>query len=252
MCSMKHRLLSTFILIALLCPLSAFGAKPQVYMVSLFANESITSTESYGGRITLGFEGKVLHGGVSVRSQGLKTNLSVFLTKPLHGKDSACEGIVFGNLDYFSYGLDNGATSLIYAYAVRTSTPFKQFPTFTYASIGVHGTSTWSKYYDASLLLLAPYVAISATQGFFDRLYANLFITTDTLCLNGSEYSFCYGGSVSLSITDNMMVVVRPLVRFSDFFTESRFITMTEVSCSILWTDTSSKKHTLQQLGVWL
>jgi len=250
---MKCRLMSTLIVSLLLTGTNLLGATSNLYMLSLFQSESITSSASYGGRMTLGFGSDDLYGTASFRLQHPDTNITLHMTKRVHGEDSLLSGYLLGNLAYFSHAQDNGATSLTAAYTLEASTPRSGFPTLFRASLGAHGgTNAWSESHDENLWSFAPHVSLSLSQTLFDRLVMNLFVTTDTLCLPESNLSYYYGFSLALAITENLILQVRPLVRLSDYTNESMFVTFKEVSCSICWTDASNREQAMQELGVWL
>jgi len=112
-------------------------------MLSLFSNESITSSSTHGGRITLGFGKEELSGTASFRFQHPVTNITVHLAKRVHGYDSLFPGFLIGNLAYFSHAQDNGGTSLTAAYELGARTPFKDWPSLFRASLGMHGINSW-------------------------------------------------------------------------------------------------------------
>ena len=249
---MKRRLQSILLISLLLASTNVIGATPNLSMLSLFSNESVTSDPIHGGRITLGFDDERLSATASIRYNHPDTNVTAHITKRLHGNDSLLRGDFLGNLAYFSHAQYNGATSLTVAYALMARTPFKDWPTLLLASIGVHGISSWSKSYDRNLYSIAPHISLSVSQTFFDRLVMNLFVTTDTLCLPVGNLAYYYGLSVALALTENLIVQVRPLVRLSDYPNESVFVTYREFSVSVCWTDASNRRHVMQALGVWL
>jgi len=249
---MNRRMQSILIVLLLLASPNVLGSTPNLYMLSLFISESVTSSTTHGGRITLGFGDEQLSGTASVRFHHPETNITAHMAKQVHGEDSLLSGFLLGNLAYFSHAQDNGATSLTAAYTLRASTPFKDWPTLFKASIGMHGIRSWSKSYDKNLWSIAPHISLSVSQTLFDRLIMNLFITTDTLCLPESNLSYYYGLSLALAITENLILQVRPLVRLSDYTNESVFVIFKEISCSICWTDASNRKQAMEELGVWL
>lgn len=228
------------------------GASPTLYMLSLFANESITSSSPYGARITIGFDEDAQHGSMSFRVQHPESNVTLHGEHRFHGHDSLLTGSLLANLAYFSHAQDNGATSLTAAYVLTASTPSIQWPTLLRVGVGAHATNFWSRSYDKSLWSISPHISLSLSQTFFDRLGMNLFTTTDTLCMQESNLSFYYGLSIALSITENLILQVRPLVRLSDYTNESMFVTLGEVSFSLCWTDSTTRMQTMQDLGVWL
>jgi len=123
------------------------GATPNLYMLSLLTNESLTSSTSYGGRITIGFGDEGLSGTASLRFQHPDTNITAHLTKRIHGKDAWLTGFLLGNGSFFSHAQDNGATSLTLAYALSASTPSNDWPTLFRGSFGVRGSNSWSNSY---------------------------------------------------------------------------------------------------------
>ncbi|MBI9096318.1 MAG: hypothetical protein JEY71_15725 [Sphaerochaeta sp.] len=249
---MNHRFMPILILsLFALCPF-VLGASSSLYMMSLFANESITSTSPYGTRITIGFGQDAVQGTMSFRMQHPQSNVTLHVANRVHGHKGLLTGSLLANLAYFSHAQDNGATSLTAAYVLSASTPSKEWPTLLRVGVGAHVTNFWSNSYDKSLWSIAPHISLSLSQTFFDRLGMNLFTTTDTLCMQESNLSFYYGLSIALAITDNLILQVRPLVRLSDYTNESVFVTLGEVSFSICRTDSSTRKQTMQDLGVWL
>jgi hypothetical protein len=250
--AMNHRLMPILMISLFLSGSFVLGASPNLCMLSLFTNESITSSSTSGSRISLGFGKDAQQITTSFRVQYPESNLTLHVTNRVHGKDSLVTGYLLGNLAYFSHAQDNGAISLTAAYALTATTPFKEWPTLFRASIGVHGINSWSRSYDKNLWNIAPHISLSMSQTLFDRFVMNLFITTDTLCMQESNLSYYYGLSLALAITENLIVQVRPLVRLSDYTNESVFVTLGEVSCSVCWTDITTRKQTIQELGVWL
>lgn len=246
---MKYRLTAILIISSLIIGTNVLCAVPNLYMLSLFTSESLTSSANSGGRITLGFGNEDLYGTTSLRLQHPDTTMSAHLTKRIHGKNSLLTGNIFGNISYFSHEQYNGSASLLAAYALSLSSPFKNWPTRITAGLGVQGTTFWSKSYDANLLSITPHFSFSLGQTLFDRLALNLFVTTETLCLQESNVSFYYGLSLALAVTENLILHVRPLIRLSDYTNESMFVIFKEISCSLCWTST---KQTIQELGVWL
>ncbi len=240
------------IIALLLANAKGLGSAPNLYTLSIFHNESITSSTSDGYRITLGFGTSEFSGTASIRFQYPETNLTVHTTHTVHGEDSLLTGSLMGNLAYFSHTQDNGETSLTAAYALTGRTPCNGWPTIFRASAGLHAISSWSKNYDNTLWSITPHLALSLSQALSDHLYVKLFITTETLCLPEGNLSYYYGLSVALAITENLIVHVRPLLMLSDVPNESMFATLGEVSLSVLWTNDSHRNHVLEELGVWL
>lgn len=249
---MNRRLQLILIISLLLSNASDLGCAPNLYMLSLFHNESITSSFAYGGRVTLGFGNEELYSTASVRFQYPETSLTFHTTKRAHGGDSLLSGHAFANLAYFSHAQDNGYASLTAAYALSANTPFPCWSTRLQVSLGAHAITSWSRSYDKALYSIAPHLSVSLSQALFDRLYVKLFITTDTLCLPESNFSYYYGLCLALEVTENLIFQVRPLVRLSDYTYESLFVTLRELSVSVVWTDASNRKHALEELGVWL
>jgi len=234
-----------------LCPF-VLGATPKLCMLGLFANESITSTSPYGARITIGFVQEAVQGTMSFRVQHPESNVTLHREHRVHGHEGFLTGSLLANLAYFSHARDNGATSLTAAYVLSASTPSNEWPTLLRVGVGAHATKFWSNSYDKNLWNVAPHISLSLSQIFFDRLGVNLFTTTDTLCMQESNLSFYYGLSIALALNESLILQVRPLVRLSDYTNESVFVTLREVSFSLCWTDSTTRRQTMQDLGVWL
>lgn len=249
---MKHRLRLILMVSLLLANTTFLGSRANLCMLSLFQNESITSTSPYGARITLGYGSEDLHGTASVRFQHPDTNITSHLTKRVHGKDSMLTGDVWKNLAFFSHAQDNGHASLIAGYSLSARTPCTGWHTRLTASLGGHLITSWSSGYDKNLFSIAPHLCLSLSQALFDHLFVKLFITTNTLCLPEGNFSYYYGLSLALEASENLILQVRPLVRLSDYPYESMVVTLTELSFSAVWTEASKRKHTVEELGVWL
>lgn len=249
---MKRRLQSILIVSLLLGSTQVLGSTPNLYVLSLFTNESITNTATYGGRITLGAGNDDFSATATLRFQYPQSNITAHLTKKVHGDDSLLTGYLWGNLAYFSHAQDNGATSLTTAYALSASTPFSRWQTIVGASVGSRMTNSWSRNYDKKIWGIAPLISLSVSQTILDRLVIKLFVTTDTLCLPEGNLAYFYGISLALALTEGIIVQVRPLVRLSDYPNESVFVTLKEVSLSVIFTDASNRRHVMRELGVWL
>lgn len=228
------------------------GASPQLFMQSLFLNESITSTSEYGNRITMGFGKGSLHTTASLRFQYPETSLTFHATQGSTSSKELVHPLFLANIHYFSHAQNNGSTSALVAFGFSARTPFSPYATMVTTSAGVHMNSSWSKSHDHNLWSFSPHLAISCSQEFMDLLFLTLFITTDTLSLHESQLAFFYGGSAALALSDTLFLVVRPLVRFSDLRNESQFITMREISFAICWAGPSERATMLRDLGVWL
>lgn len=248
---MKYRLLSV-LTISLLVITGSLGARPNLSMVSLSLNESVASTSNLASRVTLGFGQEELYGTASFRLQYPDTNLTLHMTKKVHGSKARVTGSLFCNLAYHAYGLDNGTTALIGAYTLKATTQSKHFPTLLSAGVGVQTKSSWSASYDRNLWNVDLYYALSIGQTFFDRLYANLFMATDTLAMREANLSLWYGLSLALALGENLVLVARPLVRVSDRISESFFITEAELAFSLCFSDQQRRRQWMEEMGVWL
>lgn len=248
---MNYRFKSLLLVLLLVCNADSLWATPNMYMISHFENESISRSPTRGNRITIGFGNEALYGTASFRVLSTDTNMTLHIAQRVHG-ESFLTGYFLGNLAYLSYGLHSGTTSLVAAYNLRASTTNKKLPTLFSAGIGLHGKNSWSRSYDNTLWDIDPHISFSVTQGFSDQLYVNMFVTTDALCMPDNNLSNWYGMAVTMALTKNLMVQVRPLVRFSDFSNESRFVTQHEISCSVCWSEAPHRKHWMQESGVWL
>jgi hypothetical protein len=227
-------------------------ALPNLYVLGLFSNESISNSKNYGSRISVGFCNEDLYTFANFRFHYPETNTALHRQKKIHGDGSLLTGFLLNNLAYFSHGISNGTTSIVSAYVLKASTPFTYFPTHISAGIGVHGRYSWSKNYDGKLWDIDPHMSLAVTQGFFDRLYVHLFVTTDILCHRENNLSNWYGFAVALALTENLTVVVKPLVHLSDYTNESRFVSEREISFSACYTDATSRNHLMHQTGIWL
>lgn len=249
---MNHRLQSILVIPLLLFCSNMLFALPNLCVLGLFSNESISNSKNYGSRISVGFVNEDLYTTANFRFHYPETNTVLHRQKKIHGDNSLLTGCLLNNLAYFSHGIHNGTTSILSAYVLNASTSFTYFPTLISAGIGVHGKCSWSKSYDRKLWYIDPHLSLAVTQGFFDRLYINLFLTTDTLGLRENNLANWYGFAVALALTENLTVVVKPLVRLSDYTNESRFVSEQEISFSVCYTDASSRNHLMQQVGIWL
>lgn len=245
---MKHHVRSGLIIALLLFSTGSLCADPSLYKLSLFAHENVCTTSPYGGMLTLSLGKEIL---ASIRVHPADTTIAVHLTHIVHGQTSPIRGSLSGSLTYHSYGRHNGTTSLLAAYLFQASTSSKAFPTIFSTSLGLYVRSSWSQNYDNNLWNLGPHIALSVSQGFFDRLYATLFMTTDRLCMPENNFSPWYGLSLAVSLSENLLLVIRPSVRFSDLLWESCFVTARELSCSLCWTNGPSRKRMMQTGGIW-
>lgn len=249
---MNHRLKPIFLLPILLLYTNMLFAAPNLYVLSLFDNESITSTRAYGGRATIGFGNDELYCTTSFRLYNTDTNTTVHTAKKVFDHASSLTGYMSGNIAYSSHDTFNGTTSAIGCFTLNYTTPFSSFPTLLSACVGVHIRNSWSKYHDRPLWDFDPHLSFSVTQELLDLLYVNLFINTDIPTLHAANLSYWYGFSVSLALNENIMVVIRPMVRLSDFTNESQFVSEREISCSLCWTDSTARNHMKQGIGTWI
>ncbi|MDD4574432.1 MAG: hypothetical protein PHR69_09485 [Sphaerochaeta sp.] len=249
---MKHSLKPIFLLPILLLLTNMLLAAPNLYVLSLFDNESITNTRAYGGRATIGFGNDELYSTASFRLYNTDTNTTMNINKKVFDHASSLTGYMSGNIAYSSHDTSNGTTSAIGFCTINYTTPFSSFPTLFSGGVGVHIRNSWSKYHDRPLWDFAPYLSLSVTQGLLDLLYVNLFINTDVPTLRAANLSYWYGCSVSLALNKNIMVVIRPMARLSDFTNESQFVSEREISCSLCWTDSSTKNYMKQGISTWI
>lgn len=249
---MKYRFRTLTIIFLLLASAFPLCGAPNMYLVSLFTNESVSKNPTLGSRLTVGFGEEALNGSASFRVHTPDTHITLHASRIVHGEGTPFTGFLKGNLAYLSYALHNGTTSLVAAYDLKARTASKKFPTLFSIGIGLHGKSSWSDSYDGYLWNIDPHLSFSVAQGFFDLLHIKLFISTDVLGMPESNFSNWYGVAMTLAITENLMLQVRPLVRFSDFFNESMTITEHEIACSVYWSGIQNRRYWMQEAGVWL
>ena len=223
--------------------------EPSLFSASGFYNQSITSTDEYGLQLTAVFATPCLLWYDSLRYQGPEVNATVLASyDTLHPKDwiafqYACK------MHYFQHGTSNGATSVTLRYGISLQTPFNHFWTQMAGSLGVQAIGSWSTYYGQTLWGIAPHLHLGIIQSLADRAYVSLFLSTDTLTLEESQLSYFYGASLLFKVTPSCMVKLQPLVRLSDLYSESFFITMHDFSVSIIWVDSTGKDLLQKVLG---
>lgn len=116
---------------------------------------------------------------------------------------------------------------------LRTKSP-RNWWGFSY-SLGVHMDLGFSPYIDKVLVNFNPTVLLSATKAFGGRVFLQAYCNTNTTFWFTSQLTFMMGGSLSVRLTDGMLVGVSGKVRFADLPAETGFITMAEATLFLNW-----------------
>jgi hypothetical protein len=212
--------------------------------------QTVTSTQDFGFALTSGFavNNWLFHESIRFQIPELAAALCA-----VHYTSIAEEKISFqlgGKVRYYQYGYSNGATSFSGFYGISLKTPSDHFWTSLDGRIGIQTLGCWSLSYDNILWGISPQFRIGLTQSIGNKAYCSLFISTDTLTQEECQLSVLYGGKATLQIAPSFLLSVQPMVRLSDFGSESLFVTMQEVSVSIIRYDkTKTEDFTRKLVG---
>jgi hypothetical protein len=217
-----------------------------------FFNQSITSTTDYGMQLTTGFSQTPWTWYESFRYQKPELNASLLASYDTHYSNDWISFQYEFKVHYFQHASSNGATSLTSSYGISLQTPSDHFWTRLKGNLGLQALGCWSTYYDATLWGLSPHLRLNLVQSFDDKAFISLFISTDTLTLEQSQLSYFYGASLAVKVSDSFLMKIEPMVRLSDIYSESFFITMQDFSISVIWFDKSKKDLLASTLGEML
>ncbi|WP_320130200.1 hypothetical protein [uncultured Sphaerochaeta sp.] len=225
-----------------------YNQRPLAISGEIFFNQSTTSTNDTGFQITYASNhGQWLWEG-SLRHQKPETN-ATFAFFFLQGKpEQRISSWVGTQINYFQHGSSNGSLALSESYTLAIQSTALHNWTQICAGTGVQAINSWSEYHELPLWGVSPYLHVSITQAFRNRIFCSVFIGSNTLTLYKSQLSYFYGGSLSVRISDNILLNLRPLVHLSDLPSESTVITMRQLTLAVIWYDKEKESFLLHRL----
>jgi hypothetical protein len=224
--------------------------KPLYISTKGIYNQTITSTQDFGFALTSGFSEKnwIFHESIRFHLPEFAAAFSAVRYTPTTEKNISFQ--YGGKIRYYQYQYSNGAASFSGFYGISLRTSPNYYWTSLDGRIGIQTLGSWSLSYDNILWGFSPQLRIGLTQALGNKAYCSLFISTDTLTQEESQLSFLYGGKATLHLAPSLILSIQPMVRLSDFASESLFVTMQEVSVSITWFDkTKSEAFTRTLVG---
>jgi hypothetical protein len=211
--------------------------KPLYISMKGFSNQTITSTQDFGFALTSGFSEKdwIFHESINFHLPEFAVAFSSVRYTPTAEKNISFH--YGGKLRYYQYKSSNGAASFSLFYGISLKTSPDYYWTSLDGRIGMQTLGCWSHSYENILWGFSPQLRISLTQAIGKKAYCSLFVSTDTLIQEESQLSFLYGGKATLQIAPSLLLSLQPMIRLSDFASESLFVTMQEIAVSITWFD---------------
>ncbi|MFA6841075.1 MAG: hypothetical protein WCR05_09885 [Sphaerochaetaceae bacterium] len=102
-------------------------------------------------------------------------------------------------------------------------------------SLGIQGACSFSPYVDHPLFGVTPTLLLNATKAIQNRFFIELTCTTNSLFLYTSQLTLMLGADIACRISNQLLIGLSSLTRFSDTPTETGFITMHETSLYLTW-----------------
>lgn len=199
-------------------------------------SNTISSTD-WGRAVTAIYQDKEKQIALGIRVQAPSTDIGMHTRIPI-GKSERATGNTLvltiqghGNILYSKGGNIDLSVSLGQNFRPNRT---KNWWSFSY-SLGIQTTCSFSPYIDHPLFGATPTVSVNAAKAIRDTIFLKLSCATNSLYHYTSQFTLMLGADIACRISNQLLIGLSSLTRFSDTPTETGFITMHETSLYLTW-----------------